>query len=129
MTEEIQKLLNAEVLNKSQLKAIIRISEGDKKKVEKAIKKALKIIKKGDYVGKQKTRAYETAASDPDISEDKLEEKVEEQRYEDRIFIDLPYEYSKALKQIAKESTGDIKDLILVIIIDWLSERGLVEEK
>jgi len=129
ITPEILGLLNEDLLNKSQFKTIIKITEGDDKKVEKAVKKALKIIKKGDYVGKQKTRAYETAASEPDISEDKLEEKIEAQRYEDRIFIDLPYEYSKPLKQVAKATTGDVKDLILVIILDWLSERGLVEEK
>jgi len=129
ITPDVRDLLNIDLLNKSQLKAIIKITEGDKKKVDKAVKKALKIIKKGDYVGKQKTRAYETAAFEPDIPEDKLEEKVEAQRFEDRIFIDLPYECSKPLKQVAKETTGDVKDLILVIILDWLSERGLVKEK
>ena len=117
------------MLNKSQFKTIIKIAKGDKKTVEQAIKKARKIIKKGDYARKQVTRVYESAASYPDISEDELKEKVEEQRYEERLYIDLPYQYAKALNQAVEGSTGDIKDLILDIIRNWLSERGLVEEK
>jgi len=129
MTDDIQNLLDEGWLNKSQLKTIIKNAEGDKNRVEKATKKAIQTIKKGDYIGKQRTRAYETAANDPNISEEKLEKKIEERRYEDRVFIDLPYEYAKALKKAAKQTTGDIKDLIVDIIRSWLSDQGLVDEK
>ena len=128
MTNRIQTLLNEGWLNKGQLKAIIKLAEGNKDKVRASIKKVSKIIRSEDYASRQIMSAYKIAVTEPDISDEKLKEKIEKQRFEDRIILYLPYGESKALKQAAIESTGDFRDLILEIIHNWLAERELVNE-
>jgi len=128
MTNRIQTLLNEGWLNKGQLKAIIKLAEGNKDKVRASIKKVSKIIRSEDYASRQIMSAYKIAVTEPDISDEKLKEKIEKQRFEDRIVLYLPYGESKALKQAAIESTGDFRELILEIVHNWLIERELVDE-
>lgn len=121
--EPLKRMIEEAKLRKLDVRRVVEACYPDEEKMVKLAEEMVKLT------ALEKRRLTARARAKPKASVEALIKEAKRPPTEVRLVIHLPPKYEKTLRKAAEDLDIDYGDVLMTIIIDWLTEKGYIQVK
>jgi len=122
-TDKAKDLLKRRKISKEDVKRVIRIAKGDKKKADEIIDKM------SDLTKFQKERIVDLSDENPTLTANKLIENTSKAKISKSLVLSISKELEKAMDKAKVKLSMDHESIAMLALKEWLANKGFIENE